>query len=60
MKTETEIEVEIACEEAKIPMLQKQLSEFLSKEDFGGTVQITQAIDLIKTKINTLKWVIGQ
>jgi hypothetical protein len=60
MKTETEIKVEIACEEAKIPILQRQLNENTDSGNVGGTVQMTQAIDLIKTKINTLKWVIEQ
>lgn len=60
MKTQKEIEIEIACEEAKIPILEKRLSEFRANGDFGGTLQTTQGIDIIKTKINTLKWVLEQ
>lgn len=58
MKTHKEIEIEIAGEEAKIPMLEKQLSEYNIKGDFGGIMITKQGIDLVKTKINVLKWVL--
>jgi hypothetical protein len=58
MKTQKEIEIEIACEEAKIPMLEKQLSEYNTKGDFGGITITKQGIDSVKTKINVLKWVL--
>lgn len=58
MKSETDILVQIAIEENKLPVLVQMLSSYRQEQDTGGVLTTSQEIEIIKTKIETLNWVL--
>ena len=58
MKSETDILVQIAIEENKLPVLVQMLSSYRQEQDTGGVLTTSQEIEIIKTKIETLNWIL--